>query len=52
VLAAFTAQGLSRRAMVAQLNSLGIRAASGGVWSLTQLQRVLNAQSAGRNLAN
>jgi len=43
VLAGFTAQGLSRRAMVMQLNTLGTRASSGGAWSLGQLQRVFDA---------
>jgi DNA invertase Pin-like site-specific DNA recombinase len=43
VLDGFTAQGMSRRAMVVQLNALGIRAAGGGAWSLGQLQRVFDA---------
>lgn len=48
VLDGFTAQGMSRRTMVVQLNSLGIRAAGGGAWSLGQLQRVFNALQVGR----
>lgn len=43
VLEGFTAQGINRRAMVVQLNALGIRAAGGGAWSLGQLQRVFDA---------
>lgn len=34
-------EGLSQRAMVDRLNKRGILAASGGAWSLVQLQRVL-----------
>ncbi len=41
VLSAFRADGLSQRAMVAQLNTLEIRTAKGGEWSLIQLQRVI-----------
>lgn len=37
----FKANGLSQRAMVAQLNQVGIKTAKGGEWSLIQLQRVL-----------
>jgi DNA invertase Pin-like site-specific DNA recombinase len=37
----FVAQGLTQRAMVLQLNSLGIKAPRGGVWSLGQVQRVV-----------
>ena len=37
----FVSQGLSRRAMVVQLNDLGIKAPRGGAWSLAQIQRVL-----------
>lgn len=40
VLAGLRAQGLSQRAMVAQLNALGVHAPRGGRWSLAQLQRV------------
>ena len=32
---------LSQRAMVAELNALGITAPRGGAWSLAQVQRVL-----------
>jgi DNA invertase Pin-like site-specific DNA recombinase len=34
-------RGLAQRQMVAELNSLGIRAANGKEWSLIQLQRVI-----------
>ncbi len=37
----FASQGLSRRAMVIQLNDLGIKAPRGGAWSLGQVQRVM-----------
>jgi DNA invertase Pin-like site-specific DNA recombinase len=36
----FVGQGLSRRAMVVQLNDLGIKAPRGGSWSLGQVQRI------------
>jgi DNA invertase Pin-like site-specific DNA recombinase len=36
----FVSQGLSRRAMVVELNDLGIKAPRGGVWSLGQVQRL------------
>jgi DNA invertase Pin-like site-specific DNA recombinase len=42
LLAAFRADGLSQRAMVVQLNTLGIRTAKGGVWSLIQVQRIIS----------
>ncbi|MDD2722999.1 MAG: recombinase family protein [Methylovulum sp.] len=35
------AQGLSQRAMLGELNGLGIKTAKGGEWSLVQLQRVM-----------
>lgn len=41
VLDGLMANGLSRRAMVLELNSLGIRAARGGLWTYGQLQRQL-----------
>jgi len=41
-LAGWKAQGLTQRAMVAQLNTLGVPTARGSMWSLVQLQRVLN----------
>jgi hypothetical protein len=41
IIQGFKASGLSQRAMVAQLNQLGIRTARGGQWSLIQLQRVI-----------
>jgi DNA invertase Pin-like site-specific DNA recombinase len=39
----FVLQGLSRRAMVVQLNDLGIKAPRGGDWSLGQVQRLAQA---------
>jgi DNA invertase Pin-like site-specific DNA recombinase len=42
VIQGFRASGLSQRAMVGQLNQLGIRTAKGGEWSLVQLQRVIH----------
>lgn len=39
----FISQGLSRRAMVEQLNALGVTAPRGGAWSLGQVQRVVTA---------
>jgi DNA invertase Pin-like site-specific DNA recombinase len=41
VIMGMKARGLSQRAMVAELNILGARAAAGGEWSLLQLQRVV-----------
>ena len=41
VLNGFMSQGLSRRAMVLQLNDLGITAPRGGAWSLGQVQRAI-----------
>lgn len=41
LLKGFIAQGLSRRAMVVQLNALGIKVPRGGPWSLGQVQRVV-----------
>lgn len=40
-LADFNARGMSQRQQVAELNSLGIKTAKGGAWSLIQLQRVI-----------
>lgn len=40
-LAGMQGQGLSQRAMVAELNALGIKTATGKNWSLIQLQRAL-----------
>lgn len=34
-------RGLSQRAMIAELNAVGIRTAKGGEWGLIQLQRVM-----------
>jgi DNA invertase Pin-like site-specific DNA recombinase len=36
------ARGLTQRAMVEELNSIGIPAAKGGVWTLIQVQRLTN----------
>lgn len=41
VIQGFKIAGLTQRAMVEQLNQLGIRTAKGGKWSLVQLQRVM-----------
>jgi DNA invertase Pin-like site-specific DNA recombinase len=41
VLRGFEVQGLTRRAMAAQLNELGITAPRGGAWSLGQVQRMM-----------
>ncbi|MHB8495750.1 MAG: recombinase family protein [Casimicrobiaceae bacterium] len=41
VLEGFKAQGLSQRAMLAELNALGIKPARGEAWHLQTLQRVL-----------
>ena len=46
VLAGFMAQGLTRRAMAAHLNDLGILTPKGGAWSYTQVQRVLGRADA------
>lgn len=43
VLQGFASQGLSRRAMVTQLNDLGIKAPRGGASSLGQVQRLCAA---------
>jgi len=40
-LEAFKAQGLPQRAMVEELNRLGVKTSRGGQWTLIQLQRVL-----------
>ena len=37
----FASQGVTRRAMVVQLNELGIKAPRGGAWSLGQVQRLV-----------
>jgi len=41
VIEGMKARGQSQRAMVAELNGLGIKTARGGEWSLIQLQRVM-----------
>ena len=38
----FELRGLTQRQMIAELNELGIRTPRGGIWSLIQLQRLLN----------
>lgn len=48
VLSGFIAQGLSRRAMVDQLNALGIKAPRGGAWSLGQVQRLMTHKKGGK----
>jgi DNA invertase Pin-like site-specific DNA recombinase len=40
-IAAFQAKGLTQRAIVEELNAVGIKTANGGAWGLIQLQRVL-----------
>lgn len=35
------ARGLSQRAMVAELNAIGVPAANGGKWGLSQVQRII-----------
>lgn len=45
VLRGFQAMGLSQRQMVAELNASGLKASKGGVWSLIQVQRILNRLS-------
>lgn len=37
----FKLRGLTQRAMVAELNQVGITTSKGGSWSLTQIQRIL-----------
>jgi DNA invertase Pin-like site-specific DNA recombinase len=37
-----TARGLSQRAMVVELNGIGVPTVNGGVWRLSQVQRVLS----------
>lgn len=41
ILDGFTLRGFSHRAMVSQLNLLGIKAPKGGPWSLKQVQRII-----------
>ena len=43
VLDGMVVQGLTRRAMVERLNSLGIKTSMGGTWSLGQVQRLVAA---------
>jgi DNA invertase Pin-like site-specific DNA recombinase len=43
----FKAAGISQRAMVAELNALGIKTARGKEWSLMQLQRTLTRIASG-----
>ena len=42
-LSGFAVLGLTRRAMVVQLNDLGIKAPRGGAWSLGQMQRLVHS---------
>lgn len=44
VLAGFKARGLTQRAMVEELNAIGVRTSRGGAWSLVQVQRALARQ--------
>jgi len=44
-LKAYREQGMSQRAIVEQLNSVGITAPRGGEWKLIQVQRVMNRLS-------
>ena len=44
----FASQWLTRRAMVVELNDLGVKAPRGGTWSLGQVQRVMQSRSADR----
>ena len=46
LVAGFDARKLSQRAVVAELNAVGVPAPSGGVWSLAQVQRLLNRLAA------
>jgi DNA invertase Pin-like site-specific DNA recombinase len=41
VIQGMKARSMTQRAMVAELNSLGVKTAAGGEWSLVQLQRVV-----------
>jgi len=41
ILEGFSSQGMSQRAMVSELNRLGVKARRGGKWSLIQLQNVI-----------
>jgi len=51
VIEGFKAQGLSQRAMVAELNALGIRSLGGGIWHLRPLQRLLTRLRQHRQIA-
>ena len=42
VINGFKASNLTQRAMVVELNQLGVRTAKGGEWSLMQLQRIIS----------
>jgi len=46
LVAGFQARGLSHRAMVAELNLIGVKAPGGGIWRLGQVQRLLARLSA------
>ena len=51
LLTGFASQGLSRRAMVVQLNDLGIKTPRGGAWSLAQVQRIVHRTTSGHDTA-
>lgn len=44
IIAGFRARGLTQRAMVEELNAIGVRTSRGGAWSLVQVQRALARQ--------
>lgn len=42
-------RGLSQRAMVKELNSVGLSGSKGGIWHLSQVQRVIQTLGAHQN---
>lgn len=52
LMAGFGVQGLTQRQMVAELNSIGVLAPRGGVWSLAQVQRLLKRLDAAQARQN
>lgn len=52
LIAGFQAQGLSQRAMVTELNLLGVTAPKGGRWALLQVQRLVHRVKAIRTSAS
>lgn len=52
VVSGFRARGLSQRAMVAELNKIGIKTPKGGDWHLGQLSRLLKRLEKGSELRN